>query len=237
MNTKTLVLSSFIATVAFFAAGPVNAATTCTPIYGGGQNCVESGNIVIDKKVQNPVNFSFVDNLGVNDPRYAPNQNVPFEINVTNIGPTTFSKVSIKDFLPQYIVLADGNINMEMTDLKPNESRKVMIVGRVVDANQLPGNQSVTCVVNQATATTNNNQGSADNAQFCIEKAGVPTTITQPGPTVIQQAQPQVVTKGGLKVFPAAPAQKTPATGPEALALFGLIPSAVLGYFLRKKSL
>ncbi len=94
MNTKTLIISSLIAAVAFFAATPAQAATTCTPIYGGGQNCV--------------------------------------------------------------------------------------------------------------------------------------TTVVQP------TQQPQVTTKGGLKVFPAAPVQKTPATGPEDMALAGLFSSGIVGYILRK---
>lgn len=94
MNIKTLILSSLIAAASFIFVSPVQAATTCTPIYGGGQNCV--------------------------------------------------------------------------------------------------------------------------------------TTVVQP------TAQPQVTTKGGLKVFPAAPVEKTPATGPEDIALVGLFSSGIIGYILNK---
>lgn len=242
-KTKTIILSTAVA-VAFLLAAPFAfAATTCTPLYGGGQSCIQTGNLLIDKKVQNPQNNAFVDNLGVNDPRYAPNQNVNFEITVTNTGTATFNTVTIQDTLPKYVALANGNTTMTLNDLKPNESRKVMLVGKVVDGSQLPGDQMITCVVNLATASADN-QSAGDNAQFCIEKGGQTVTVTQPGGTTIIQQQPtvvtqpgqQVTTKGGLKVFPAAAIQKTPPTGPEAFALFGLIPSAVLGYFLRKRS-
>lgn len=233
---KNLIVLSIITVATFVVAASAFAATTCTPLYGGGQSCIQSGNLIIDKKVQNPQNFSFVDNLGVNDPRYAPNQNVNFEITVTNTGSATFGTVSIQDTLPKYVVLANGNTSMTVNDLKPNESRKLMLVGRVVDASQLPGDQMITCVVNLVTASADN-QSSADNAQFCIEKGGQAVTVTQPGqPTVVQPAQPGVTTKGGLKVFPSAPVKTTPPTGPEAFALFALLPSAGIGYFLRKRS-
>ena len=230
-KTKTLILSTLVAVAFLLSAPAVFAATTCTPIYGGGQSCVQSGNLLIDKKVQNPQNNAFVDNLGVNDPRYAPNQKVNFQITVTNTGSTTFGKVSIQDTLPQYVFLANGNTSMEVTDLKPNDSRTIMLVGQVVDASQLPANQSVICVLNQVTANADN-QNSSDNAQFCIEKAGQSVTVTtQPAATT-----PSGTTKGGIKVFPQSTVTKTPPTGPEAFALFALIPSAGLGYFLRKRS-
>lgn len=233
--TKNLIVFSFITVATLFQATAANAATTCTPVYGGGQSCIQSGNLIIDKKVQNPQNNAFVDNLGVNDPRYAPNQNVNFEITVTNTGSATFGTVALEDTLPKYVVLADGNTSMTVKDLKPNESKKLMLVGRIVEAGQIPGDQMITCVINFVTGTADN-QTSADNAQFCIEKSGQPLTIKQPGPTTVPPQPIEGTTKGGLKVFPQPSVKTTPPTGPEALALFGLIPTAGIGYFLRKRS-
>ena len=67
-------------------------------------------------------------------------------------------------------------------------------------------------------ATSDNNQQSSDNSQFCIQKPVLGET------------------KGGLKVFPAPSVTTTPPTGPEMLPLIGLIPTGVLGFILRKKS-
>jgi len=62
----------------------------------------------------------------------------------------------------------------------------------------------------------------------CAKKTVTPT----PAP-VTQVAQNQ--TKGGLPVYNSTPSATTPNTGPEALSLFGLIPMALGGFWLRKK--
>ncbi len=65
-------------------------------------------------------------------------------------------------------------------------------------------------MVNQSFASAND-INVQDNAQLCIQKT--------------------------LPVFPAPTAKTTPKTGPEALALIGLIPSAIAGLVLRKRSM
>lgn len=216
-KTKTLILS-FAVAVAFLLSAPAVFAANCQPVYGGGQICSQNVNLSVNKKVQNPQNNSFVDNLGVTDPHYAPNQNVSFEITITNNGDST-TDVTLNDLLPQFTTLSDGSTTMQVKDLKPAESRKLMLVARTVDGSQLPN--AVTCVINQVIAT-GNGQSTQDSAQFCIEKTGQPVQVT--------------TTQGGLKVFPVTKAQKTPPTGPEAFALFALIPSGIAGFVLRKKT-
>lgn len=217
-KTKTLILS-FAVAVAFLLSAPAVFAANCQPVYGGGQICSQNVNLSVNKKVQNPQNNAFVDNLGVTDPHYAPNQNVNFEITITNNGDSA-TDVTLNDLLPQFTTLSDGSTTMQVKDLKPGESRKLMLVARTVDGSQLPN--MVTCVINQVIAT-GNGQSTQDSAQFCIEKS-VPATTSA------------IATKGGLKVFPATPVKTTPPTGPEAFALFALIPSAIAGFVLRKKA-
>ena len=65
----------------------------------------------------------------------------------------------------------------------------------------------------------NNNNVSQDNSQFCIEKTAVASVVT---------------TKGGFPVLSSVPTTSTPSTGPEALVLFGLIPTGITGLMLRK---
>jgi hypothetical protein len=113
-------------------------------------------------------------------------------------------------------------LSFEARDVKPQETRAFTITGKIASSNSLPNGQGITCVTNQAQATTDATT-QADTAQLCIEKqvlgAKTPTT------------------KGGLKVFPAPKPVKTPATGAEAIALFGIIPSALTGLLIRKKAI
>ncbi len=235
---KKLVLSLGLFSIVYLLSSASAAAdVTCTPIYGGGQTCVQAGNVLINKTVANPQTGGFVDNLGVNDPKYAPEQIVTFQLVITNTGGTALSKVTVRDILPQFVNFNAGAgsfdsntriLSFDTVNLNPNESRTFIISGKVVAANQLPATQEVTCVVNQANATADD-KTSQDNAQFCIQKAAV-----APTPAPGQAAPP--VTKGGLKVFAPPQVTTTPPTGPQALALIALLPTGVLGYFIRRQT-
>ncbi len=209
-----------------FAQGAL-ADTGCQPVYGGGQTCIQIGNILIHKTVQNPQTGAFVNNLNINDPKFAPASSVTFNITVTNTGSSTINKTTVKDTLPQFINFVSGPGNFDSNtkvltfdagNLTAGESRTFTIVVKVTDEGQLPSNQGITCVVNQALVTSENGQQSSDNSQFCIQKPVMGET------------------KGGLKVFPAPVVTTTPPTGPEMLPLIGLIPTGVFGFILRKKS-
>ena len=203
--------------------------TSCQPIYGGGQSCTTSNNIVIDKTVLNPQSNQFVNNLSINDPKYLPGLIATFQIAITNTGNKNISTIDVKDIFPQYVIFGAGagtfdintnTLSFSLTDLAPNETRKYSIVGRVFNAENIPGTVgSVVCVVNQAIAMINNNNVSQDNSQFCIEKTAVASVVT---------------TKGGFPVLSSVPTTSTPSTGPEALVLFGLIPTGITGLMLRK---
>lgn len=204
------------------------AGVSCQPIYGGGQTCVTIGNAVINKKIFNPSTSVFVDNLGVNDPKYQPDYIVNFKLEVTNNGNTNIARVDVKDIFPQYVEWLSGPGNFDqktktltftMENLAPNETRVFLVIGKVVAINQFPNNQNLICVVNQAVATTVEGAISQDNSQFCIERK---VTVT---------------TKGGFPVLPPVPVYTSPSTGPEALALFSLIPAGLAGFALRKFSL
>lgn len=228
MIKKLIATGSFFS---LFAFGTINAfaagVTTCTPVYGGGQTCVTSGNLVINKTVANPKTNEMVDSLGVNDPKFAPENIVSFRLVVTNNGGTTLSNVEVKDIFPQFVSFTTGmgsfdnntkTLTFKIDSLNPNESKTFPLQGKIAPASQLPQDQGTVCVVNQATAQAEG-QNSQDNAQFCIEKKVLPAQ-----------------TKGGKEVFPLPEAQVTPPTGPEALPLLALIPSALAGIFLRRKT-
>ncbi len=222
---KILFYLVFISGLILFSPSSVLADVSCQPIYGGGQNCITTGKISINKTVQNPQNGQFVDNLSVNDPKYSPNQTVTFQISVTNTGSTTVPQVVVKDIFPGYVTFVSGAGNFDNNtktltfisyNLNPNETRNFTIQGKVVDTNQLPADM-ITCVVNQSSITATDSSQTQDNSQFCIQKE-------------------QVMTKGGLPIVPPGKVITTPATGPEMLGLIGLLPAGIGGWFLRRRS-
>lgn len=226
---KLLLIAVATGIISLSLAVSANADTSCQPIYGGGETCVQVGNISINKTVKNPSTGAFVDNLNINDPKYSPTSVVEFQITVTNTGSGNISTTTVKDTLPSYVTFVSGPGNFDtnskvltftVNNLGAGQSQTFKVQAKVVEQNSLPSDQGVVCIVNQASATTNDSKQSSDNSQFCIEKP------SQPAPT----------TKGGLKVFPAPKVTTTPATGPEMLPLLGLIPSGALGLFLRRKS-
>lgn len=196
--------------------------------YGGygGYNAPQGGVLVLNKTVQNPQTGQFVDNLSVNDPKFAPDSAVTFQLTVTNTGGTTLATVTVKDTFPQFVSFQSGAGNFDansktltftVSDLKPSESKTYTLVGRTAAAGNLPANDGVTCVTNQSMAQSGD-QTSSDTAQLCIQKQG------------------GFVTKGGLQVFPAPQATKTPGTGPEALPMIGSAIAGLAGFIIRKKS-
>lgn len=227
---KRLIVASSIVLFGLIGAGTTHAyygSTGCEPIYGGGQSCETSNKFTLDKKVMNPTSTkggstNFVDNLSINDPKYAPSQTIVFELTVTNTGNSTLKEVIVTDTLPSYVAFVSGPgsydknskvVTFKVTDLKAGESKRYTIEAKVVDASKIPGNSGIVCAVNQASAKYNGDE-SRDNSQFCIEKT----------------------TKGGFPVQPAPKMTQTPSTGAESLALIGLIPAAAGGLFLRRRS-
>ena len=148
--------------------------------YGPYEGVPPAGQILVDKKIKDPSQKGdvYVDNLGANDYHFSPNEDVSFKITVKNTGNTTFVKVEIKDFLPQYIdyVLGSGDINKDIRDiittyedLKSDEAREFEIRGRVFSDNEIPNDQGLYCVINKVEANANA-QIDSDTAQLCIEK-------------------------------------------------------------------
>lgn len=219
-------LTLFVLFGFFYFINPIAlyADTSCQPIYGGGQTCVSTGNILVDKKILNPKTNIMVDNLSTNDATFEPETLVTFQINVTNKGDASIKKTDIKDVFPQHVVFSSGtgkfdantkNLTFTIVDLKPQETRTFTVVGKVVNADQISTGQGVICVINQVTAVDSSNKStSQDNTQLCIEKKSE--------------------VKGGFPVLTPTEITSTPSTGAESLALFSLLPTGIAGWMLRK---
>ena len=233
---KKLYLFSFLLAVFLAGGSHVSAQTQqCQPIYGGGESCAQAEELRINKSVKNPQDGKYVNSLSVNDPKYAASQSISFRIEVQNISKKALSKITLRDILPQYVVYVSGTGNFDAKNktltftvdkLNPNETKVFFVEGKTVNRDSYPKDQGTVCVVNQAIATFDK-KSSQDNSQFCIQKDAVP--LQEQAPADPSQS------KGGLPVYPPSTTTTTPPTGPEALALFGLLPAGALGIWLRRK--
>jgi len=151
---------------------------TCEPIYGGGERCFGTGDILIDKTVKNPSSNLFVDNLGVNDPKFSPGELVLYRLEVKNTGSSEFGKVTVKDVFPSYLDFVWGpagwnsdsrTLQFDVYNLKSGESRQYEVMTRVFGQENLPADRSLICVVNTASAEADGKSDS-DQAQICFEK-------------------------------------------------------------------
>jgi uncharacterized repeat protein (TIGR01451 family) len=214
----TLIL---FAALTFFL--PNKAYADCQALYGGGQTCT-STSFSLQKFVQVPNQSwnDFVNNLSINDPKFSLSQTVNFRLIVTNTGSQNISSVTIVDTFPQFVSFVAGpgsfnNSNNTLTfvvnNLNVGQSQTFNVSGKIANSG-VP--QGITCVVNQAAGTDNNGDVNTASSQLCIQN--VPNVT--PAPVIL----------------PVAKVKTTPPTGPEMLPLFGLIPAALGGLFLRKKS-
>src|SRR3989338_10205028 len=135
--TALLVISYWL----LVAAPKAFADTSCQPIYGGGQSCVTTNNIVVNKTVLNPQTNQFIDNLSINDSKYQPGFIATFQISITNTGNNNVARIDVKDIFPQYVSFGSGagtfdintnTLSFSLTNLAPNETRKYSIVGRIL---------------------------------------------------------------------------------------------------------
>jgi uncharacterized repeat protein (TIGR01451 family) len=254
MKNNLLVGSlTFIGATLLFSSSAIaaEATTTCTPIYGGGETCIETEKLSLDKKVQNPTTKVFVDSLaGTTDPKYRPGTTILFRITVTNTSDAEITDIEVKDTLPQYVTFVKGLgtydsktrvLTYKIDRLGAGRSNTVEIQATTAKAQELPSKDASTCIANYAYAKKGTDEAS-DNARFCITKEAVTPTQapSKPVPTT-QQTQPGTpprsgqATKGGLPIHPTPNVTTNPNTGPEALSLLALIPTGIAGLMLKKK--
>ena len=216
---KKILFSLFLLSALSFLRGKAYA--DCTQIYGGGQIC-SSSSFTLQKFVQVPGQSNFVNNLSVNDPKYSLSQTANFQLVVTNTGTTNISSVTVVDTFPQFVSFIAGpgsfnNSNNTLTfvvsNLNVGQSQTINLSGKIANTN-VP--QGITCVINQAAGTDNNGNSNTASSQLCI------TNVVNVTPAPV--------------ILPVTKVKTTPATGPEMLPLLALIPGALGGLFLRKKS-
>ncbi|MCR4326728.1 MAG: DUF11 domain-containing protein [Candidatus Roizmanbacteria bacterium] len=183
--------------------------------YGPYGQDITSGKVVVDKLVRHPVSGDYVDNLGLSDAKYGPEDAIFFKLIAKNTGGSTLSSIRVEDVLPSYVAFISGGdynaatrvVSTTFTNVQPGTERTLVVQVRALPLAKLPAQKSVICPVNKVTAYTVEQGQDEDTAQFCIEK----------------KARPQTV----------------PATGdPFGIALaLGSLPTLFAGWKLRKRSL
>lgn len=217
---KSVIISTGIFLSSLVLASQVFASGECTPLYGGGYTCPRRGEILIDKQVKNPSSGIFVDNLTEFDPKFAPEQEVTFRIQVKNTGDETIDDIQVKDIMPDFLsfIAGPGNFNstegkngtltFNIKNLAPSETREYWIQGKVFADSGVPKNL-ICKLENRAQARASGDRFTEDIAQYCTEKG--------------------TVTKGGVT--------EVPKTGPEAILSFlGLSSLLGSGVYLRRKA-
>ncbi len=178
MNKQSIIFSALIFVLGAFVMAPKVNADMCTTQYGGTTTC-QASDLTINKKVQNPISNVFVDNLTTTDPTFAPGNQVLFQLTITNTSGQTFDPVTVHDIFPPYVTFVagpgtydrpgqpGGTLTFTLNKLIAGETRTVEILGKVVDANQLPSTPSLFCVINTGNVSALNRSDS-DTAQLCI---------------------------------------------------------------------
>ncbi|HSA83873.1 MAG TPA: hypothetical protein VLF20_03220 [Patescibacteria group bacterium] len=223
MNTlKVFIYTLFLAVLAVLFVPQAQASGTdsrCTVVstgqYSSKESCIK---LIIDKKVLKPGTKDYVDGLSVSDPKYNLDQQVTFQVVVQNVGAEELSDITIVDTMPQNVDYVSGagsydagsrKLTFKLDKLTVGQSQTFYIVGKVTNAIAF-GENGYVCVTNYVQASAKNGLSVDDAAQFCVERP--------------------------VKVYEPVPVKKTPATGPEMLAIPMLFGMGGAGVFLRRKA-
>lgn len=150
--------------------------------------------LLIDKKILNPQNNQFVDNLNLDQHTFLPNQDVIFKITVSNVIQSDLKNLTILDFLPSavlnFVSASEGScdspckiVTLKVDSLKVGESKNIEIRTKVKGENELGVN--VSCQTNLGRVTANVNLVYEDTSTFCVSKQilGITKEIPKTGPT------------------------------------------------------
>lgn len=149
--------------------------------------------LLIEKRILNPQNNQFVDNLNIDQQTFLPNNDVIFKITVSNVIQSDLKNLTITDFLPSavlnFVSASEGScdspckiVTLKVDSLKVGESKNIEIRTKVKGENELGA--SVSCQTNLGRVTINN-IADEDTATFCVSKQvlGVTSELPKTGST------------------------------------------------------
>lgn len=192
--SKLIVSLLVVLTASFLFVNKVSA--DCVGQYGQyGQPC-PSYAIVVDKMVGKPGTstdankYSYVDNLGVSDPRFKPDQVVFFKVKVKNTSTTKLVGMEVRDTVPSYLEPLDGPGDFNSTtreivwnagDFEVDQEKTYFLKMRVYSQANIPADKGLFCVTNYVKANSSN-AFDDDTAQLCIEKQVTAEVVPSAGP-------------------------------------------------------
>lgn len=179
-NKLILTLLTILPTLALlYFVSPVQAAVRCETQYGGGQVCVRTGNLQVNKQVKNPQDGSWLDNLGQqSSKRFSLNEEVEYRLQVKNVGDAKLDKVTVTDTLPGNLQLVSGNLAQELQNLEVNQTQEVFIKAKVISVSD-----TINCNTVNVAEVRSGDQYDKDTAQICLEgKTGAPQALPKSGP-------------------------------------------------------
>lgn len=165
-----------------------------TPTFGQyyiGAAAQQPRQVLIDKKLLNPKNNQFADNLNIEQHTFLPDQEVVFRLFVTNTLQSELKNVVVTDKLPDIVNFVSTSfgkydektrtITLTIDTLKVGESKIFEIKTKVKPAQELAAN--VVCQTNLAKVTAGN-MVDEDTATFCVSKQvlGVTSELPRTGP-------------------------------------------------------
>lgn len=174
-TTLGIALSAFA--LAVLPSG-VNA-QSCTTQYGNGQYGVECVpiDVTINKQVKDPISLVFVENLGPSDNKFSPGAEVNFKLIVHNASSQDWSKVTVRDTIPQFLTFEAGPgtydknskvLTVELENLKANETREFEFLAKVDESGAFSKDKSLFCVTNHAEVKVDS-RTDEDTAELCIQ--------------------------------------------------------------------
>lgn len=135
---------------------------------------MSTGQLLVNKKIWDPVNKVYVDNLSASVKSFMAGEEVTFTIEIKNVGDATIHNVNFTDTLPSFLVWSGGDpLNFTIGDMLPTAMVTRTVKAKVVAE---PGNQ---CAVNTVLARSNEGTDQ-DMAQLCVGQ--LPKAIPQAGP-------------------------------------------------------
>lgn len=161
---------------------------SCPSVYGA--TC-PTGNISIDKKVQNPSTGEYMESISANVVTFSPGDEVKFRIEVKNTSTTDLSNIKVEDKLPDFIDFVSGQgqfnssnktLSWTIDNLKAGEFQLFFITGKI-QKNKTLQDLGLTCLTNFAKAQQGQ-QVAQDNSIFCVQTKilGVAEELPKTGP-------------------------------------------------------
>lgn len=159
--------------LALAATSDASAIVRCETLYGGGQACVETGGLQINKKIFNPKTNVWEDNIPLSAKvLFTPGSIVKFRLDVKNVTNETVTTVDVVDSLPGELEHVSGDTSFTISSLAAGETKSFFIDTKVKAADKLPEDLVRMCVANAAEVKQREqvNLDDRDVSSFCIDK-------------------------------------------------------------------